>query len=256
MNLEVLLSCMYQEDMGIAVRSRIQSDLLIINQCDNNESMETICDGHRIRMVSTTERGLSKSRNMALENASGDICLICDDDEIFEDGYKEAILNVFEEMPQADVITFALHHPRRRFPDHRKRLGYVGALKSCSFQIAFRRERVVEKGIRFDVEMGSGTGNGGGEENKFLMDCLREGLVLWYVPVVIATVGQESSQWFKGHTNRFFRNRGWVNRRLLGLLGALAYDVYYSVVKYSHYRKDNGFWNALYYQVAGTFEKR
>ena len=34
MNLEVLLSCMYQEDMSIALRTRIQSDLLIINQCN------------------------------------------------------------------------------------------------------------------------------------------------------------------------------------------------------------------------------
>ena len=82
MNLEVLLSCMYQEDMGIAVRARVQSDLLIINQCNKN-GIDEVTDGvHHIRMISSTERGLSKSRNMALENACGDICLICDDDEI------------------------------------------------------------------------------------------------------------------------------------------------------------------------------
>jgi glycosyltransferase involved in cell wall biosynthesis len=256
MNLEVLLSCMYQEDMGIAVRARVQSDLLIINQCDKN-GIDEVTDGvHHIRMISSTERGLSKSRNMALENACGDICLICDDDEIFEEGYKDAIIKVFEQMPKADVITFALHHPQRKFPNHCKKLGYIGALKSCSFQIAFRREKVLEKNIRFDVKMGSGTGNGGGEENKFLIDCLRSGLKLWYVPVLIATVGQSNSQWFKGHTDQFFRNRGWVNRRLLGLIGAWAYAFYYSVVKHPHYKKDNSFLHALYYQIAGTFEKR
>ena len=73
MNLEVLLSCMYQEDMGIAVRARVQSDLLIINQCNKN-GIDEVTDGvHHIRMISSTERGLSKSRNMALENACGDI---------------------------------------------------------------------------------------------------------------------------------------------------------------------------------------
>jgi glycosyltransferase involved in cell wall biosynthesis len=149
MNLEVLLSCMYQEDMGIAVRARVQSDLLIINQCNKN-GIDEVTDGvHHIRMISSTERGLSKSRNMALENACGDICLICDDDEIFEEGYKDAIIKVFEQMPKADVITFALHHPQRKFPNHCKKLGYIGALKSCSFQIAFRREKVLEKNIRF-----------------------------------------------------------------------------------------------------------
>ncbi len=256
MKLEVLLSCMYQEDMSIAQRTRIQSDLLIINQCDKN-GMDEVTDGvHRIRMISSTERGLSKSRNMALENACGDICLICDDDEVFEEGYKEAIVGAFEQMPEADVITFALRHPRRKFPCRRKRLGYIGALKSCSWQIAFRREKVLEKNIRFDVKMGSGTGNGGGEENKFLIDCLRSGLKLWYVPVLIATVGQSGSQWFQGHTDRFFRSRGWVNRRLLGLAGAWAYALYYSVVKYPYYKKDNSFLHALYHQLAGTFEKR
>ncbi len=256
MNLEVLLSCMHQEDTDIARRTGIQSDVLIINQCDKNETVDTVCNGHRVRMISTTERGLSRSRNMALENAYGDICLICDDDEVLETGYREAIVRAFEELPRADVITFALNHPRRKFPDRCKKLGYAGALKSCSLQIAFRRERVLQKNIRFDVKMGSGTGNGGGEENKFLMDCLRGGLELWYVPVLIATVGQSGSQWFKGHTDLFFRNRGWVNRRLLGLAGAWAYALYYAVVKYADYKKDNSFRHALYHQIAGTFEKR
>lgn len=165
MNLEVLLSCMHQKDMAIVERSRIQSDVLVINQCDRNGRVETTSNGNRFRMISTTERGLSRSRNKALEHACGDICLICDDDEIFEEGYREAILKAFEENPKADIITFALHHPTRQFPKHRKRLGYIGALQSCSFQIAFRRERVLEKNIRFDVEMGSGAGNGGGGEH-------------------------------------------------------------------------------------------
>lgn len=256
MNLEVLLSCMHQEDIGIVARSHVQSDVLIINQCDKDSVLATTVGGHHVRMISTTERGLSRSRNMALEYAHADICLLCDDDEVFEEGYREAILRAFRERPDADVITFALRHPRRRFPTRRKRLGRIGALKSCSLQIAFRRKRVLQKGIRFDVRMGSGTGNGGGEENKFLLDCLRGGLSLWYVPVVIATVGQQGSQWFEGHTDRFFRNRGWTNRRLLGLAGALAYDVYYSIAKYPHYKRDNSFRNALYHQLAGTFEKR
>lgn len=255
MNLEVLLSCMHQEDMSIAQRTHIQSDLLIINQHDKCDFTETICDGHRIRMISTTERGLSRSRNMALENACGDICLICDDDEFFEEGYAAAIIKAFEEMPEADVITFALHHSWRKFPEQQKRLGYVGALKTCSCQIAFRREKILEKNIRFDVEMGSGTGNGGGEENIFLIDCLKRGLKLWYVPAVIATVRQTTSQWFKGHTNQFFYDRGWVNRRLLGLFGAWLYALQYSIMKYPNYKKENSFWNALYFQIAGTLRK-
>ena len=48
-------------------------------------------------MIYTTERGLSKSRNLAIANAKTDICLICDDDEIFVDNYEEIILNAYYE---------------------------------------------------------------------------------------------------------------------------------------------------------------
>lgn len=36
MNIEVLISCMYQNDSSIISRSNIQSDVIVINQCDNN----------------------------------------------------------------------------------------------------------------------------------------------------------------------------------------------------------------------------
>lgn len=254
MNLEILLACMYQKDTDIVRRSKICSDVLIINQCDKDSYKEEN-NGFKIRMISTRERGLSRSRNMALEQAKGDICLICDDDEIFENGYGLAIIQAFVDFPRADVITFSLNHPTRKFPSRSKKIGYIGALKTCSLQIAFRRESVLNKGIRFDTQMGSGTGNGGGEENKFLIDCIKKGLKIRFVPIVIATVGQASSQWFKGHTNQFFLNRGWTNRRLLGLLGAWLYAIEYSVVKYPKYKKDNTFWRALYYQLKGSLKK-
>ena len=84
MKLEVLLSCMNQKDLGIVKRSRITSDVLVINQADGEDIEEQVENGQRIRMFTTNERGLSRSRNMALKYAEGDICVLCDDDEIFE----------------------------------------------------------------------------------------------------------------------------------------------------------------------------
>ena len=80
MKLEILMSAMHQENFDIAYRSKVDSDLLIINQCDKDDYTEIEVNGHIWRMISTTERGLSKSRNMALKNAKGDICLLADDD--------------------------------------------------------------------------------------------------------------------------------------------------------------------------------
>ena len=67
MKIEVLMSAMHQTDFTLAYKSNVQSDLLIVNQCDKNDYSELTVGIHKWRMISTTERGLSKSRNMALK---------------------------------------------------------------------------------------------------------------------------------------------------------------------------------------------
>jgi len=37
MKVEVLIACMYQTDFSIIEKTNIQSDVLIINQCDTNQ---------------------------------------------------------------------------------------------------------------------------------------------------------------------------------------------------------------------------
>lgn len=261
MTLEVLISCMNQADAAIIRRTKVQSNVLVVNQCSVNKeesftfqnSREELCTAN---IFYTTERGLSRSRNMAVYKAKSDICLVCDDDETLEDDYVQTIVSAFEQNPTMDILTFKVHSPRKlSYPSHRKKVGYIEAMKTVSWQIAFRRERIVEKGIRFDEKMGSGTGNGGGEENKFLFDCIKKGLKIQYIPEWIASVAQTESQWFKGFTNEFFYNKGWTNRRLLGLPLAWCYIIYFSIMRRNKYRKDNTFFNALYYQFKGTFKR-
>lgn len=257
MVLEVLLSCMHQTDASIIAHTNVRSDILVVNQCDKNgyESYE-LTDGYQARMFYTTERGLSKSRNMAIYNAKGDICLICDDDEVLEDNYIETIISAFTKYPEADILTFNVNIPGKPFPRGERLIGYIGAMRTSSVQIAFRRKSIVDNNIRFDEKMGSGTGNGSGEEIKFLFDCLKKGLKIRYIPQLIASVAQTDSKWFKGFTNIYFLNRGYSNRRLLGLPISWLYSVYFAVKKYKEYQADNTFWNALYYQLKGTIKKR
>lgn len=57
---------MNQSGVTIVKKSNICSDVLIINQCDCNDFIQ-IENEAIIRMISTTERGLSRSRNMAIK---------------------------------------------------------------------------------------------------------------------------------------------------------------------------------------------
>lgn len=106
---EVLMSAMHQKDFSLAALSKINSDMLLINQCNANNNSEEIHGDKIWRMISSTERGSSKSRNMAIDNAHGEICKLCDDDETLSEDCEETILKAYEAFPDADVIVFNVH---------------------------------------------------------------------------------------------------------------------------------------------------
>lgn len=265
MKLEVLMSCMHQSGIDIAYRSNLQTDMVLVNQCDR-ESLEVIpsqADGgamFQVKFICTKERGLSKSRNMAIRNAEGDVCLIADDDEVFAEGYGERILSAFEQYPAADVIAFKVentHSSKKKYASKACKVNYLRAMSIGSWQIAFRRESIMRNHILFDEEMGSGTGHGPSEEVRFLFDCLSKKLTIQYLPIVIARMEKTSdSQWFHGYTPRYFLEQGWSSRRLMGLPLSLIYSFYFVFRKYPQYRQDCSLWTALRKMLKGAWDKR
>ena len=104
MSLEVLLSCMNQEKFSIIEDSNLTNiDTLIINQCNREEEI-ILDDKHRV--INTMTVGLSVSRNIGLENARREICLLGDDDETFVDGLEDIFLNAYKRIKNADIISF------------------------------------------------------------------------------------------------------------------------------------------------------
>lgn len=237
MTLEVLMSCMHQQDDKLVQNARLTGDVLIINQCDQDGYAEYDTQTGRVRMFFSKERGLTKSRNMAIEKARADVCLVCDDDEVFVPGYEEAILKAYKENPQADLIIFKMVNRPPSFADRVMRLRFPQTMKVSSWQISFRRERLLSSGVRFDELLGAGTGNGAEEELKFLLDCERTGLRIYYVPVEIASVAQSSSTWFGGFDETFFENRGATTRYILGTGMASVYALYYILCKKGLYQQ-------------------
>lgn len=255
MTLSVLISCMHQTDTSIVGRSNVKTDAVVVNQCDHDK-VEEIHEGQGTLFISTTERGLSRSRNKAIENAKTDICLIMDDDEVLADDYASTILGSYSAYPEADVIVFQVANAGKAYPSKPQRLGYLGALKVGSLQISFKRQSVRDAGILFDTEMGSGTGHGAGEENAFLYACLRKGLKVMYVPRLIATLDKDSaSQWFNGYDARYFLERGWATARYMGKPLATAYAFYYTIRKRSLYKRQLSMASALANTLKGIMRK-
>lgn len=260
MKLEVLISCMYQNDFSIIERTNIQSDVLIINQCNEEKTEEFIFKNKKgedckCRMIYTKERGLSRSRNMAIKYASGDICLVCDDDEVLESDYVDKITKAFEINKNIDIIAFRLNHPTKKFSMKTHSINILKCAKIGSWQISFRRSKIYNK-VRFCEKMGSGTGNGGGEENKFLVDCIKKGLKIIYVPDLIATVAQTQSMWFHGYTKKYWIDRGWVAKMIYGYILGYIYIWYTIIFRSKKNDKENKWINHFIWMHKGFIEKR
>ena len=238
MKLEVLMSCMHQQDDRLVRASKLTGNTLVINQCDREDYYEYASPAGKVRMFSTTQRGLTKSRNMAIREATADICLLCDDDEVFAPDYEEKILDAYAQNPRADIVIFKMIDRPPSFPDKVMELKFPKTMKVSSWQISFRRESLLKSGVRFDELLGAGTGNGAEEELKFLLDSQKAGLKIYYVPAQIAKVAQAESTWFGGFTETFFENRGATTRYILGLPLAALYGIYYVLRKKAMYGKD------------------
>lgn len=242
----------------ITSKSNIRCNAVVVNQCDEDgERMIPLPDGARVRWVDSSQRGLSRSRNLAIRSAQCDYCLIADDDEVFDDDVEYKIACAFGDNPDCDVLVFRLKNWDAKYPSGKRRMGYIQAMRTASYQIAFRREKIVAAGIRFDEEMGSGTGHGSGEEVDFLFQCLRKGLHLTFIPEEIATLAKESdSQWFFGYDKDYFFWHGWSRKRFLGVSAAILYAVYTAVAKHGAYKKDVSFGSALYNMFRGIASTR
>lgn len=257
----ILISCMFQ-GKDIIKRSNVRANVVVVNQCDQ-DSIEEFSfaddagDVHQALFINTRERGLSKSRNMAVRHSLGDICLICDDDELFENDVENMVLNSYMRHPECDVITFALKWSKqeKKYPSKELKMGLSRIQKTSSQQISFRKSSLIDKGIHFDEKMGSGTGNGGGEENKLLNDCRQNGMKLRYVPVTIATILPGESKWFSKRDEKWFENLGWSNTRIHGVLWGCVY-IWYWLLAHMRIKNDTSFFNAIKGYYKGVFSKR
>lgn len=255
MKLDVLLSAMNLKDFTYIDTLNITGDCVVINQCDRNKQ-DVIHDSNRnICYIETTERGLSKSRNMAIANAKDEICILCDNDVEYVDGYEELILEAFRNYPDYDIIVFHVAsdiNPHPCYPQPKK-MGYISCCKAISYEIAFRRERVLN--IHFDENIGAGTKYKMGEENAFLYECLRRGLHIHYIPLQIAKLRYEPTTWNTGFDANYMVSRGASFTAMTNRFSLLLI-LQFAVRKYKLYRDTLTFWQALGYMRQGKRQYR
>jgi glycosyltransferase involved in cell wall biosynthesis len=204
------------------------------------------------------ERGLSASRNRALAQARADICLITDDDVEFKDGIEQSILRVFEEYPEADIVTFQAHTPEGEpFKPNYRDVSFWHNRKSimrvCSIEIAFRRSSVIGAGVEFDERFGLGAKFATGEEIIFLSDCLQAGLRILYYPLPIVMHPKESSGAQLAGNSSLIQAKGAMFYRIFGVPG-FAVSVLFALRK--HAESGFGFFKFIRFMLLGLISFR
>ena len=213
MSVEVLLSAMGQTDMTLIEKCNIHSSCIMVNQCDRNETVFEDRDYGTVRMISTTERGLSRSRNMALKSASADVCILCDDDIVYVEGYEHIVESAFNELSDADIIVFNVNSKNTDIRPQEvlfKRVKRIPKYKMySSVHIAFKRKSIEKAGLSFDTRFGAGSGcYAMGEDSIFFSRAYRSGLKAYVYPAVIADLYSEKSTWQRGYDEKFYYDEG------------------------------------------------
>lgn len=192
MDLQVLVSTMHQKDYSIIEKMNINSDAIIINQCDRFEYKKINYKGNSIDFFSFAERGVGLSRNTALMRATADICLFADEDMVYVDNYKEIVINAFKENPKADMILFNVPSKNPERPTcqivTKGKVRWYNCFRYGAVNIAVKTEKLKKRNIYFSLLFGGGAKYSAGEDSMFIADCLRKGLKIYTHPAIIGYV--------------------------------------------------------------------
>lgn len=218
MRLQVLVSTMFQTDHSLLDRMNIQSDAIVINQCDRNEIEIFEYKGHCIKWYSLAERGVGLSRNTALQRADADVLLFADDDVTYYDGYADIVVDFFKKNKDISLATFNLQSQNSERPEYidtkTHKIHLYNCLKYGACRIAVRRESTFASNITYSLMFGGGAKHQAGEDNLFITDCLKYGLRAKASSDILGTVKQEQSTWFSGYNEKYYIDRGALFRAM------------------------------------------
>lgn len=221
MSVTLLISALKASNEKLIETMKVTDDAVLINQCDNEATGEIKTSNGIVKVVETTTRGVGISRNLALDNAFGDVVLFADDDIVYKDGYASLIQREFDAHPEADGIFFNFEVDEARKTYYNTgfaRVTWRNSGRFPTFALAMRLSSIQRKNLRFSPLFGGGAKYSCGEDSLFIKDALKSGLKLYTSPTVLGTEVPRPSTWFNGYTDKFFKDRGVLYTYLYGAL--------------------------------------
>ena len=219
MSVQLLISCVNEDIQELIKKMKIDGPAVIVNQCSEDKEESVAVNGHLVKVYHRNERGVGRSRNLALSKADTDICLFGDEDIVYVKGYEKLIEQEFEAHPEADGIMFQVEVTPDRKTYQNDEWGEV-TLWNCgrypAYSMAFRREKLHKTGVRFSLLFGGGAPYSNGEDSLFIRQVIRSGMKICKSPICIGEEIPRPSTWFTGYHDKFFFDRGVLYHFLYG----------------------------------------
>jgi len=192
-DIEILISTMNRNSFAFLYKmfpdlKTFPFSLLIINQTTVHK--ELISDIDNVRVINSQSIGSSKSRNLALQNATGKLVVISDDDVVFESDFTKKILDSYNKNNDVSAICFQAKNELgsllKKYPSkEKKNISALDILNVGNIEITLNLQKIKNSGIGFDENFGLNAVFGLGEEAVFLSDLKNHGFRIDFVPKTI-----------------------------------------------------------------------
>lgn len=222
---QVLMAAMNQRDFSLIDKLNIRCDAVIANQADADAVWEMNTADQKVKMVTTKTRGVGKNRNIAIQNATGEILLFADDDLTYNDDMAESVAAAFDELPGADMIIFGTFFSKggeiyERVYCKTEKLSRFRSMRYGTYAVAIRKESLERIDLSFNENFGGGCIYCHGEDSDFIYKCYEHGLSVYTYDYVLGVSAKDNSSWFCGFDEKYFYDTGAL---LKNTFGALAY---------------------------------
>lgn len=214
-------------------------DVIVINQCINIDLPKNDLSKENIKVISSKTKGTSVSRNIALKNATGDICTFTDDDLVYERNAIEKVRKAFEEE-KTDIITFKTgilnsDAPYKKYKKYPFKHSIKSILSVGDCEIFFKLSSIRKNKIFFDERFGLNCIYPACEYQIFLTDCHKNKLRSLYVPEVVVRHPDTITTGIKFEPSlEIARGAGFA--RMLGALAFVAI-LFFSIKKHRLYKE-------------------
>lgn len=194
-DLEILIATRNQSSLDFLTPmfpdlALIEISILIVNQTSEDKLLAS--NYPNIRVINSFEKGLSKSRNRAFQNAKGKILILADDDIIYHKNMIDSVLNAYKLHPKAASIVFCATNLEgkffKKYPKQSKlNLNRLELYNVMSIEMTLNKAIIDANSIIFDEDFGLGSRFTMGEEAVFLNDLKNKKQQIVFVPTSIVS---------------------------------------------------------------------